>query len=681
MNPIDPNAEWLEADGLGGFASGTVSGIRTRRYHALLLTATTPPAGRMVLANGFDAWVETPSGTFAISSQRYGPDVIHPDGASRIESFEYEPWPRWRYKIDDDIVVEQELFVPKGESAVFVSWRLAARHPERSDAKSKDPAAPPQSSSPGSLDFARDDGVITLKLRPLLSGRDFHSTHHENSSFKFEAEQSGERVTFRSYDGVPSVIAYSNGSYTHEPTWYRNFLYSEEQARGLDAAEDLASPGVFEFSLSHKPAVLMISAVAGGDDPGSSNQPASTPPATESIEARHAQVRSIEQARRDYFSSPLERAADAYLVTRGKGKTLIAGYPWFGDWGRDTFIALRGLCVATGHLEEARDILLQWADTVSQGMLPNRFPDQGEQPEFNSVDASLWYVIAVNDYLLAANKQPTLTDDCHTKKLRAAVEAILAGYNDGTRFGIRADRDGLLSAGEHGQQLTWMDARVDGQEITPRIGKPVEIQALWLNALAIGAKFSGRWETLFEKGRTAFGSRFWNEQAGYLADVIDCDHQPGVVDLTFRPNQIFAVGGLPLMLLSKEKARRVIDAVEMLLLTPIGLRSLAPGEPGYAPHYQGDSRARDSVYHQGTVWPWLIGAFVEAWVRVHGANAAARKKARARFLPSLYEHLNHAGLGHVSEICDAEPPHTPRGCPFQAWSLGELLRLERSVLA
>jgi predicted glycogen debranching enzyme len=226
-----------------------------------------------------------------------------------------------------------------------------------------------------------------------------------------------------------------------------------------------------------------------------------------------------------------------------------------------------------------------------------------------------------------------------------------------------------------------MDARVDEREITPRIGKPVEIQALWLNALAVGAKFSARWETLFEKGRAAFEGKFWNEHAGYLADVIDCDHQPGVVDLTFRPNQIFAVGGLPLTLLSKEKARRVVDVVEMLLLTPIGLRSLAPGEAGYAPHYEGDSRARDSVYHQGTVWPWLIGPFVEAWVRVHGANSVAQKKARARFLPPLYEHLNHAGLGHISEICDAEPPHIPRGCPFQAWSLGELLRLERSVLA
>jgi predicted glycogen debranching enzyme len=657
MQRFDDNAEWLEADGAGGFASGTVSGIRTRRYHALLLTATTPPAGRIVLVNGFDAWVETRDGSMALSSQRYAPDVIHPDGSSRIESFEYEPFPRWRYRISDKLFVEQEIFVPHGQPAVYISWRLVAG--------GADPGLDENDAAdqPGSAPSA-----TTLKVRPFFSGRDFHSTQHENGAFRFGAEQNHQSIKFRSYDGVPAVIAFSTGNYTHEPTWYRNFLYAEELARGLDATEDLASPGLFTFSLSQNPAVLMFAAEGHAITD------------VDSIETRYVQVRSDELRRREHFSSKLERAADSYLVRRGAGKTLIAGYPWFGDWGRDTFIALRGLCIATGRLEDARDILVEWAGTVSQGMLPNRFPDSGEQPEFNSVDASLWYIIAVGDYLRAVENRPDLTDDCHTEKLRAAVKAILAGYSTGTRFGIRADEDGLLAAGERGQQLTWMDARVDGREITPRIGKPVEIQALWLNALAIGARFSDSWRSLHEKGRAAFETKFWQEQAGYLADVIDCEHRAGDVDLTFRPNQIFAVGGLPLQLLPENKARGIVDAVEARLLTPLGLRSLAPGEPGYTLHYGGSVAQRDGGYHQGTVWPWLIGAFVEAWVRVRGNTAAVKAEARARFLPPLYQHLNAAGLGHISEICDAGRPHTPRGCPFQAWSLGELLRLEHTVL-
>ncbi len=263
--------------------------------------------------------------------------------------------------------------------------------------------------------------------------------------------------------------------------------------------------------------------------------------------------------------------------------------------------------------------------------------------------------------------------------MRGAVEAILAGYHDGTRFGIRCDDDGLLRAGEHGYQLTWMDARVDGREITPRIGKPVEIQALWLNALAIGDEFSARWKPILEKGRRSFEEHFWNPDGKFLFDVIDCDHQVGAVDRAFRPNQIFAVGGLPLVLLPDDKARKIVDAVEARLLTPLGLRSLAPDEPGYVGHYGGSVAQRDGSYHQGTVWPWLIGPFVEAWVRVRGNSAAAKTEAADRFITPILTHLNHAGLGHISEIADAEPPHTPAGCPFQAWSLGELLRLE-SVL-
>lgn len=637
MNPIDSSAEWIEADGLGGFASGTVSGIRSRRYHALLLTATTPPAGRMVLVNGFDAWVETLGGTFSLSSQRYAPDVIHPDGASRIESFEHEPWPRWRFPLSDELTVEQELFVRPGESAIFITWRIATTPPP----------------------------ATKLFVRLFFSGRDFHSTHHENAAFRFEPEQDAERRAWRPYEGLPAVVTFSNGRYNHQPTWYRNFLYAEEQARGLDAIEDCAAPGIFEFDLSAKPAVLML-----GSEGNFLNH-------VESIETRYLHARTMERHRRSNFASPLERAADAYLVRRGEGKTIIAGYPWFGDWGRDTFISIRGLCIATGRIDGARDILLQWAGAVSEGMLPNRFPDRGETPEFNSVDASLWYIIAVGDYLHAVERNPKLALDCHTEKLRSAVEAILTGYHDGTRFRIHAETDGLLAAGEPGYQLTWMDARVDGREITPRIGKPVEIEALWLNALAIGAQFSPRWQPVLEKGRASFEARFWNEAVDYLYDIVDCNHQAGVTDGTFRPNQIFAVGGLPLMLLSPARARQIVDAVEARLLTPLGLRSLAPNEPGYVGHYGGSVAQRDGSYHQGTVWPWLIGAFVDAWLRVRGNSAEAKAEARERFLPPLYQHLQHAGLGHISEIADADPPHAPNGCPFQAWSLGELLRLEK----
>jgi predicted glycogen debranching enzyme len=311
-------------------------------------------------------------------------------------------------------------------------------------------------------------------------------------------------------------------------------------------------------------------------------------------------------------------------------------------------------------------------------MLPNRFPDRGAAPEFNAVDASLWYVIAVHDYLAAAAGRPGLERDRHV--LGTAVDAILAGYGAGTRFGIRADADGLLAAGAPGVQLTWMDAKVGDWVVTPRTGKPVEVQALWLNALRIGSAFSERWASLHTRARAAFTARFWDEERGCLFDVVDVDHRPGATDASFRPNQILAVGGLPFPVLEGERARRIVDAVEARLLTPLGLRSLAPGEPGYAARYEGGVRERDGAYHQGTVWPWLLGPFVEAWVRVRGGTAEARREARSRFLDPLLGHLDAAGLGHLPEIADAEPPHTPRGCPFQAWSVGEALRLTASLV-
>lgn len=635
--------EWLEADGLGGFASGTVSGIRTRRYHALLLAATRPPSGRVILVNGFDAWVETESGTFCLSSQLYNPDVMHPDGAQRIEQFKVDPWPQWIYALEDGTKIQFELFACNGASVTVLAWHLLTP-------KAK----------------------AVLSFRPFLSGRDYHSMHHENGAFQFEPQIQGKRLVWHPYSGLPAIVVLSNGEYHHQPDWYRNFLYEQERARGLDFTEDLAAPGTITWDLAGAEPFCILAAEEFENGLLASHTPA---------EKVAENLRGTELRRRQKFSSPVDRSANAYLVKRGSGKTIVAGYPWFTDWGRDTFIALRGLCLATERFGDTRDILLEWAGAVSEGMLPNRFPDQGDQPEYNSVDASLWYIIAVHDFLQAVDTGAGKVTESQRKALHQAVEAILTGYSQGTRYGIHMDQDGLLAAGVPGVQLTWMDSKIGDWVVTPRIGKPVEVQALWLNALWIASQFSERWKERFARGRESFGARFWNEQSGSLYDVIDVDHQPGNVDASFRPNQILAIGGLPISLITGERAKRVVEAVTQRLWTPIGLRSLAPGEPGYSPRYEGGARERDSVYHQGTVWPWLIGPFVEAWVRAHGESDDAKREARSRFLTPIMEHLNNAGLGHISEIADGDPPHTPRGCPFQAWSLGELLRLDRIVLA
>jgi predicted glycogen debranching enzyme len=343
-------AEWLEPDGLGGFASGTVSGVRTRRYHGLLLPATMPPAGRTILVNGVEAWIELSHIPFAISSQHYHPDVLYPDGATRLTSFRLDPWPTWTFELGEGITIEQELFAVHGSQIVVLAWKLIG-------------AVPLQA---------------TLRVRPLLSGRDFHATHHENSAFQFGPLEKSGKVIWRPYSALPSVEARSNGIYHHDPCWYRNFLYVEEQRRGLDCVEDLGSPGLFEWEISTEPAVLVFSAQSTG--------------ANHSGGGLHfyESLREQERSRRYRFSSAQQLAADAYIVKRGEGRTIIAGYPWFGDWGRDTFIALRGLCLASNRLQDAHQILVQWSGAVSEGMLPNRFPDHGETPEYNSVDSSLW---------------------------------------------------------------------------------------------------------------------------------------------------------------------------------------------------------------------------------------------------------------------------------------------------
>jgi predicted glycogen debranching enzyme len=617
--------EWLEADGLGGFASGTASGIRTRRYHAILLTATVPPSGRIVLVNGFEAWIETAGQIVALTSQRYAPDVISPDGAKRIIEFRIDPWPSWIYSLPDGREIEHGILVHPGSAATVIYWRL------------------------------RKGAGCTLAVRPLMSGREYHGLHHENAGFNFAADISRQRIVIRPYHTVPAVAFDSSATYSHEPDWYRNFLYTEEQARGLDCIEDLASPGVFRWDLAKGEALWTLS-------------PEHHPRISDV-----GLLRDSEKSRREKSPSRLYRAVDAYLVRRRGGKTIIAGYPWFCDWGRDTFISMRGLCLATGRLEDARVILLAWSHDVSEGMLPNRFPDYGETPEYNAVDASLWFSMAVYEFLQLNPK----IDDLEKKQLLDAVQSILEGYSRGTRYRIHLDSDGLIAAGEPGLQLTWMDAKVGDWVVTPRIGKPVEIQALWLNALRLAGETDAKWKASYAKGKAAFESRFWDEPRGCLHDVVDADHVAGKIDRAFRPNQIFAIGGLPFQLIEGPRARRIVDAVEARLLTPIGLRSLAPGEPGYHRRYEGNGHDRDAAYHQGTVWPWLMGPFIEAWIRVRGETTAAKEEARTRFLAPMLKHLDEYGLGHLPEIADAKPPHTPRGCPFQAWSIAEAIRIDK----
>ena len=622
--PDGCTAEWLEPDGAGGFASGTAGLVRTRRYHALLLVATTPPTGRMVLVNGIEAWLDTPDGPVALTSQLYRPGIVHPDGASRLVAFTHDPWPAWTYALPDGGRLVHEVFAAPGSGQTSMRWSRTG-----------------------------GGGPATLRVRPLMSGRDHHALHHENPAFAFAPVHQGPGVVaWQPYPGLPPV-AIHGGAYRHDPVWYRGFLYTEEQARGMDCVEDLASPGILSFDLDAGCAALSLRADA---------EPALP------IADLAAQER-----RRCSAVPPLHRSGSGFIAARGGGSTVIAGYPWFTDWGRDTFIALRGILLATGQHAMAREVLLAWAGTVDQGMLPNRFPDDGGVPEYNSVDASLWYVVAVGE-LLATSRVPK----ADAARLRAACTAVLEGYAAGTRHAIRLDADGLVACGEPGVQLTWMDAKVGDWVVTPRSGKPVEVQALWINALATAGRWTGgaRWKRLEAQARRSFLARFPDPATGGLHDVVDVDGVPGALDSRVRPNQILAVGGLPHPVVQPEIAAGIVSLVERRLLTPLGLRTLDPGDPDYRGRYEGDVRERDGAYHQGTAWPWLLGPFVEAWLRARHNAPDAQAEARARFLPPLRAHLAEAGLGSVSEIVDGDAPHTPRGCPFQAWSVGELIRIE-----
>jgi glycogen debranching enzyme len=621
---MDLCTEWLEADGRGGFVSGTVGLLRTRRYHALLLASATPPTDRFVLVNGIEAWAVTPAGRTALTAQAYADGTVFPDGQAHLRDFRLTPFPSWLFALPDGITLIFTIFCARDDAETVLRWTA--------------------------------DRSVDLSVRPLFSGRDYHALHRQNQDFAFSSIATAAGRTWQPYDGVPSISARGDFGWTDEPVWYRGFSYAQERERGLDDGEDLASPGLFTWK-SVRQATLTFRA---------------GPPGSRPLDA----VEGAERARRSRPARDV--AADAYLAVRCDGRTVLAGFPWFTDWGRDTFVAIRGLLIARGRLREAAAVLLAWSGHISEGMLPNRFPDAGEQPEYNAVDASLWFAVAVHELLAAGGAE---AEDA--ARLRVAVVAVLEGYTAGTRYGISLDeRDGLLRAGATGVQLTWMDARTGDHVVTPRAGKPVEVQALWINALRVAGEWPGgdRWRTLADRARASFLAAFPDPATGGLIDVLDAPDVQGGRDRRIRPNQVLAAGGLPFEVITPELRAGIVALAERELLTPLGLRTLSPSDPDYCPRYAGGPAERDGAYHQGTAWPWLLGPFVAAWLAVHGdapgSLATARAEARARFLAPLRDHLHAAGLGHVSEVADGDPPHHPGGCPFQAWSLGELIRIE-----
>jgi len=630
--------EWVETNGLGGFASSTIIGLNTRRYHGLLVAATKPPVGRFVLLSKLEETLFIEGHGVDLSANRY-PDVVHPQGFRYLKRFRLDPFPIFTYEVEG-IEIEKAVFMIHGENSTVVHYELTGNNR---------PETPK---------------TLRLEVRPLIAFRDYHSTTHENSALNARVEQAPGLAVVAPYQGLPPLyLAHNAGELGGTATWYRNFEYDAERERGLDFAEDLFNPYALRFDLLARPQALLIASLKPQD-------------AARSEEYRRNEIIRRKHLKRsspleDEFAQTLTAAADEYIVSRGDQKTIIAGYHWFSDWGRDTMIALPGLTLATGKHNVARSILRTFARLVDQGMLPNRFPDSGETPEYNTVDATLWFFEAARAYLAYTGDLEFVRNE-----LYPVFADIIAWHTRGTRYGIRVDASGLLSSGAADVQLTWMDAKVGDRVVTPRRGKPVEIQALWYNALCIMADLARqfdddtsqkRYRNMATDASRSFNRLFWNDKAGCLYDVTDGDPDPAV-----RPNQIFAVS-LPHSMLSPERAQSVVDKVQQHLLTPYGLRSLAPTDPGYRGRYTGGPAQRDAAYHQGTVWPWLIGPFITAYVKVNGGSEAARHQA-AEWLAPLKEHLADGGLGHISEIFDGDAPQWPRGCIAQAWSVAEVLR-------
>ncbi len=636
--------EWLETNGIGGFAASTVAGANTRRYHGLLTAATKPPLGRITMLSKFEETIRIGDAKYELSTNHF-PNAVYPEGYKHLKNFRLAPFPIWNFEIEG-IEIEKKIFMVHGSNTTVIQYQIkdAETNTERQNTENKE--------------------KIELELRPLLSFSDYHALQRENADFNQHYEASENLVAVKPDAAMPSLFfAHNAASIERTSLWYRNYEYAIEKERGFDFSEDLFQPFALRFDLSERAIVVASTGAQNYTD-------------AETFEKTERQRREmlVENANaEDDFTKQLVLAADQFIVSRGDGQTIIAGYPWFSDWGRDTMIALNGLTLATNRSEIAQSILLEYSRHISEGMLPNRFPDAGEMPEYNTVDATLWYFEAVRAYAEKTGDYKFIRRNLYEK-----LVDIIVWHTKGTRYKIKVDAaDGLLYAGNAGVQLTWMDAKIGDYVVTPRTGKAVEIQALWYNALRVMADFAGKFGDkkdekkyleLAEKAKRSFTRIFWNDAEACLFDVIDGENK----DASIRPNQIFAVSLPHAILTDAERGRKVVERVEAELLTALGLRSLSPKNANYRPIYVGSPFERDTAYHQGTVWAWLIGGFVDARRRVFPDD----EKRVEEILNNFKHHLTEAGCGQISEIFDADAPHNPRGCPAQAWSVAEVLRVK-----
>jgi len=657
--------EWLVTNGLGGYASGTVSGAMTRRYHGLLIAALGAPLGRTVMLSHVAEQVRLPDGRrIEIGERERSGAAADAHGSGYLTEFRLESGlPVWRYAVDD-LVIEKRLFMPHMQNTVEVIYEvIAGSRPDR----------------------------IELVLRPSVNFRPQEAPVSAPLDWPYEFRSIGDEHLIAHNGPLPPLRLKILAPHSAESMFVLkgkrldNVLYPVEESRGYQARGDLWSPGYFRFSLAAGERAALVASTE-------SSETMNVLAPLDAFEAeRRRRARIVAQAvpaARDGLAAELVLAADQFVIAPAgrteeaarahaygdEVRTVIAGYHWFTDWGRDTMISLEGLTLATGRYVEAGFILRTFAHYVRDGLIPNMFPEGRTEGLYHTADATLWFFHAVARYVALSGDRLTLS------MLYPAFKRIVDAHVAGTRFGIHVDEsDGLLTQGADGYQLTWMDAKVDDWVVTPRRGKAVEINALWYNALMLmqqwaadegDAGYAADCRTRADRARGAFNRRFWNADRGYLYDVVDCNGVAGADDAKCRPNQVFAIA-LPHPVLDSDRWASVMRVVRERLLTPVGLRSLAPGDPEYKPRYFGDLRARDAAYHQGTVWAWLIGPFVDAWLKVHPDDTDAARGMLAGFaLDTSYR----ACIGSIAEIFDAEAPFTPRGCIAQAWSVAEVLR-------